>query len=121
MKKQETFVERVLTFLKGDSEKAKVERFQRRTVKSINNSIKVHENELDDLKDKLIDAEEILENVIEQIDVTRLNSTESIDAYAIEYLSAIKAAENKINSIKEAIEDKKALIVEGKRFIEILK
>lgn len=121
MKKEVTFVERILNFLKGDTEKAKVERFHKRLVKQLTNTIKVEENSLDDLREKLIDAEEVLERTIEEIDVTRLDTTERIDAYVSDYLEKIKAAESRVEYLEEQIADKLAVIKEANRFVEMFK
>jgi len=103
--KKVTFIEKVLAFLKGDDEKVKVERFHKRLVKNLLNSNKVNRDELETLQEKLIDAKEALETTIAEVDVTRLNNSESIDAYAVEYIAGIVKAQGKIAKLEDAIVD----------------
>jgi hypothetical protein len=101
--KKVTFIEKVLAFLKGDDAIIKVERFHKRIVKNLVNSNKVNKDELETLEEKLIDAKEALETTIAEVDVTRLNNSESIDAYAVEYIAGIVKAQDKIAKLEDSI------------------
>ena len=96
MKKQ-TLSTRVLAFLKGGDE-AKVSKFEAKLSKEYAAQIKAKEEAIAKLEERIEDAEEVLNETILNVDVTRINNTDSAESYVAIYMRNVR---NKRNVIKE--------------------
>lgn len=107
--KQTTFVEKVLAFLKGGDE-AKVVRFESKVVKYLKKQIAQRKDELESLEDKVTDAKEALAEVVVNVDVNRINNTDSTEDYAVTYVSSVDEAMEEVEDLESEIEGLEAEI-----------
>lgn len=114
-------VDRILNRITGNDDKGRVKRFHKRLIKTIDNSIKVSENTLEDLESKLEDAKEQLVDAIEIVDTSKLETTESTDAYILEYNKRITNAQQKVEKLEEEIESIKEQIKAANERKELVK
>lgn len=105
-----TFVERVLAFLKG-GDSAKVTRFSGKLAKYYEKQIAMRKDQIETAEDKKKDAEETLADAVSNVDLERIQNTDSLEAYVVEYhksiakLSAtVKGFDEEIESLNEEIE-----------------
>ena len=108
-----SFVERVLEFFNG-GEEAKIARFQKRYIKENNRQIKIREDEIDELNDKLSDLKEKQQEDLISVDFDRIKDTDSLKRYIDDYRA--KQIDNLVQ--RDAIE---ILIEEAQNDIDLLK
>ena len=108
-----SFVQKVLEFFKG-GEEAKIVRFQKRYIKENNRQIKIREDEIDELNDKLSDLKEKQQEDLISVDFDRIKDTDSLKRYIDDYRA--KQVDNLVQ--KDGI---KALIEDAQNDIDLLK
>lgn len=85
-----TLVERVIAFLKGGDE-AKLSRFDSKLSKYLDKQILMRKESIETLREKVIDANESVNDFILQVDTQSLNHTDSIDRYVVTYIKEVSA------------------------------
>ena len=103
MKKQ-TLSTRVLAFLKGGDE-AKVSKFEAKLSKEYAAQIKAKEEAIAKLEERIEDAEEVLNETILNVDVTRINNTDSAESYVAIYMRNVRTKRNVIKEYQNDIAD----------------
>lgn len=101
MKKQ-SLAARVLVFLKGGDE-AKLARFEGKVEKYFEKQVKSRQEKISTLQDKLVDATEELNDAVLNVDVERINKTESTEDYCVKYVTAVKAKADALDNYNEQI------------------
>jgi len=114
--KKQGFIDRVLAFL-NLGEAGQLLRFQKKAVRELENNIKINNDQIDNLKEKLEDAVEAKKEAIHNIKLDRLTSSESIATYVSEYLKNIysyveseRQLESQIKDLQSEIDDYKLLL-----------
>lgn len=114
------FVQKVKDLLKA-SDDTKISRFHKKTLKHLNDQIKIRQDSIDELNEKIIDLEEEYEEAVYNIDLDRIKSTEETKNYSEEYVDKLFSYELKISNLKDDIETKKEEIDFHKRAIAKIK
>ena len=109
--KKETLVERILARLTG-GDKAKLSRFSAKLEKYFTAQIRMRNESIDKLKDKIIDAEEILADAILDVNTDSIKSVDDSEAYVVKYIASISAKRSAIETLKDSIEELEAGIEE---------
>tara|TARA_R110002126_G_scaffold68046_7_gene172121 strand:- start:3669 stop:4037 length:369 start_codon:yes stop_codon:yes gene_type:complete len=116
--KKQGFIDRVLAFL-NLGEAGQLLRFQKKAVRELENNIKINNDQIENLKEKLEDSVEAKKEAIHNIKVDRLSSSESTATYVSEYLKNIhrhieaeRQIESQITDLTSEIEDYKLLLSE---------
>tara|TARA_R110000796_G_scaffold179592_3_gene296171 strand:+ start:1442 stop:1810 length:369 start_codon:yes stop_codon:yes gene_type:complete len=115
-----TFVERVLSFIKGDDQE-KIRKFQKRSVQRIESTVKGYEADIETLEYKLSDAIEALEEGAVNVDVERCGNVENMDDYIADYLNLQASNAKQVAKVESNIKDKKELIAKYKKLASSLK
>tara|TARA_R110000764_G_scaffold111252_6_gene197951 strand:+ start:175 stop:540 length:366 start_codon:yes stop_codon:yes gene_type:complete len=110
-----SFVDKVIAFVKGGDE-AKLARFQKKYVKANLKQISIRQDEIDTIQEKLDDlaeksAEDLIAVNFDSIATSELTE-QYIEKYRIRQLNNLRATDEfdeKINELKEEIEEYKAL------------
>jgi len=110
MKKQ-SFVEKVLAFVKGGDD-AKLTRFSGKLEKYYTNQIKMRQDKIDSLTDRIDDANEALEETIVNVDLDAVNKTESAESYCVIYSRKVAEAKAKVDNLTEEVEQLEKEITE---------
>jgi len=100
-----TFVEGVMKFLKCD-DGSKVVRFHKRTVKYLNDQIRLRTDSITEMKEKLVDLNEEYADSILNVDLDRIKTIEATKEYSEEYISNLLGHEGAIESVEKSIENK---------------
>lgn len=117
--KKATFVEKVLTFLKGGDE-AKIAKFQKGTVKYLKKQIVELKDDSAQLRDKIEDAKEELNEAVLNIDLDRIKTTEEREAYTRDYIVSLDDKFEKIEYLEDGIEENDDLIAVREEQIKLL-
>lgn len=102
--KSQSFISKVLAFVKGGDD-AKLSRFSTKLEKYYNNQIKMRQDRIESLVDKITDAEEVLNETILNVDLEMLNKTESTESYCAIYSKKVAEARASVLSLKEQINE----------------
>lgn len=105
------FVDRVLAFLKGGDE-AKMARFSTKLTRYAEKQIAMRQDKLATLRDKLIDADEFVQETILGVDLERVNTTDAQESYCSTYFDKVLKARQSVESLNEQISALEAEIVE---------
>lgn len=100
---KKTLTEKVLAFLKGGDE-AKLTRFENKLEKYFDKQIKTRQDNISSLQDKLVDATEELDETVLNVDLDKVNKTESAEDYCSVYVRAVKEKQDVINNLNAEIE-----------------
>jgi histidinol dehydrogenase len=101
--KSQSFVERVLAFVKGGDD-AKLSRFSSKLEKYYNNQIKMRQDRIETLIDQIDDAQEVLNETILNVDLDRVHKTEEAESYCAIYSRKVAEANAKVKSLQESVE-----------------
>lgn len=108
MKKQ-SLTDRVLAFLKG-GDQAKLSRFESKLEKYFKKQIAMREEDISNLKEKIADATEELNETVVNVDLEKINSTDQAEDYVVTYIRNIQDREAVVAELQEAIDSLKAEI-----------
>jgi phage shock protein A len=100
--KKTTFVEKVLAFVKGGDD-AKLAKFSEKLSKYYANNIASRQAEIDRLSDRIDDANEELEETILNVNLERINKTDSAESYCETYSKAVAQAKAKVDTLEEQV------------------
>ncbi len=101
--KKEGFVKRIMNSLKGGDEK-KVSRFHKRTVKYLDDQIRLRGSSMDDLREKLVDLQEDYNDALLTVDFDAITTTEGAKSHAITYINKLNSKKKAMMEIEEEIE-----------------
>lgn len=103
-------VQRILALVKGGDE-AKLVRFETKLGKYLAKQVAMRKEAIEGLKDKIVDAQDKLNEDSLNIQLDRINSSDNIEAYVVDYvrnvkrdISLVKELEAQIASLEEEIE-----------------
>lgn len=116
MSTSKSFIQKVVDFLKL-GEEGKITRFQKYVSKDVNNQIKARNEQIEDLREKINDANDRKQEYLVNVDMERLNSTDNTKAYSSQYIRGYMAIQEEINNLNEQITTKETEI---KGFTELL-
>jgi hypothetical protein len=112
--KKVSLVARVLAFVNGGDE-AKLIRFESKLDKYFNKQISMREDDIENLEDKIKDAQESLGETILNVSVDSINSTDGAEGYCPTYVQSVmdkmevvNGLNAKITALKSEITDLKA-------------
>lgn len=108
MKKQ-SLTDRVLAFLQG-GDSAKLSRFESKLEKYFKKQVAMREEAITNLEEKIADAKEELNETVVNVDLDKINSTDSAENYVVTYLRAVQAKEAVVDGLQEQIDTLKAEI-----------
>ena len=118
---EQTFVERVMSIIKGDDQ-SKVKKFQKRAVQILNQNIKAKESVIETLEYELADAKERQADTAINIDVDKCTgAVGSMDSYIGKYINDQERALEAVEAIEEKIEEANKSIAKSKVYISKLK
>lgn len=103
-KPTESFIDRVLSFLKGGDEE-KLKRFQRKANKYAESQIEAFTRKIEDLDDTMTDVQDRLNETIVNIDMDRIQSTDETKGYISDYFDRVSKIENEIEKVQAAKEE----------------
>lgn len=107
------FVEKVLAFLQG-GDAAKMARFSTKLTRYAEKQVTMREDRLNTLRDKIIDAQEAVQETILGIELGCVNNTESQESYCSVYFNRVLKARQVVDSLNSEIEALEAEIAEIK-------
>lgn len=120
MKNEKSFAERVVAFLKLD-DNSKVVKFQKQAVKVWQEQVELRKKEVSVLEEKKAELmEEKSEEIILDVDLTKLSTIESREAYLALYQGKLLALKRQIEAFDDLIEVKNAEIAEFEWLISTL-
>lgn len=99
---KQNFVQRVIAALKGGDE-AKMSRFSTKLSRFIEKQIAMRTDSIATLKDKMIDAEEALQEAVVNVDLSSVNSTEGQESYCSIYFKRISDLRKASESLAKQI------------------
>lgn len=97
-----TLVSRVLAFLKGGDE-AKLTRFSTKLEKYFSKQISMREEEIENLKEKITDAQEEMGEKVLNVDIERITSTDNTENYVVDYVEKVAECSEKIADLEKNI------------------
>lgn len=106
-----SFTQKVIAFLKG-GEEAKMERFSSKLSKYISKQKSMRLEKIETLRDKIADANEVLEETILNVNLDSVNKTEGVEGYIPSYLRGIQQAKGTIEAYESEIEQLESEIKE---------
>ncbi len=109
MEKQ-TFVQKVLALLTGGDE-AKLSRFEGKLSKYFTKQIAMRKESIENLEEKIVDAKEAVNDAVLNVNLEKINSTESSEGYCPSYVANVVAKQEIIEGFEQEIVDLKAEIV----------
>jgi cell division protein FtsB len=107
--KKSTLVNRIMGFLKGGDE-AKVTRFETKLGKYFSKQIAMRNEKIENLKDKIVDQEEAMNDSVVNIDLEKINQTDGAESYCSSYVSKISQHVSNIEAYQAEIDVYKAEI-----------
>jgi phage shock protein A len=117
--KPQSFVSKVLAFVKGGDD-AKLSRFSTKLEKYYNNQIKMRQDKIESLIDKISDADEALNETILNVDLDQINKTESTESYCAIYSRKVAEARAVVVNLKKEVEELEEEIKELKLLSETI-
>lgn len=103
------FVQKIMGFIKSGDE-GKVIRFSNKLDKYFSVQIRLREDEIETLEEKKIDVAEVLSDSILNVDKERIQSTDDIEDYCVDYVQSNLAKLDSSDDIQEKIDELKAQI-----------
>jgi TPP-dependent trihydroxycyclohexane-1,2-dione (THcHDO) dehydratase len=100
--KKVSLATRVLALLKGGDE-SKLIRFESKVDKFFTKQIAMRKESIANLEEKIIDAQEALNDTVVGVDIDRVNTTEGADSYVTTYVRNVQAKEEVIANFEEQI------------------
>ena len=101
--KKNTWLQRITAVLKGGDD-AKLVRFQTKLEKYFDKQIKQREDSIETLRDKITDASDNLNDVIESVNLDRIATTEGAESYCKEYTQKVQQAAQTEKNLLDQIE-----------------
>lgn len=102
--KQEGFIAKVLAYTKGGDE-AKLARFEAKLKKYFDKQISYRTEIIDNLKDKISDNMEVLNETVLNINLDKINSTDSTEDYCSDYVGRLDEELKIIDDFSEKIDE----------------
>jgi len=99
---QGAFAKRVIVALK-EGDESKVLRFETRLGKYFDNQVEDREKKIENLREKISDAEEALEESILKVELSRIIQIESTDSYIPTYVSNLNRGLTVVEGFEEEI------------------
>lgn len=106
--KQKSWTDRVMEKLTG-GDKAKMARFESKVEKDYVRDIKNYQEQIQKIDEKIEDAQEELSDYVDNVDVSRINKTESAESYVSVFKQGVREKRNNIKKLelqKEEIQEK---------------
>ena len=104
MSKENTnFVKRVIDSLKGGDE-GKLKRFHSKTVKHLNDQIRIRQTEIEELHEKGTDMQEEYAEKVLSVDLDAISTTEGAKNYATNYVNSLMSYEGSLQDINDEVE-----------------
>lgn len=100
---QKSFAAKVIEFLKG-GEEAKMSRFEGKLSKYLSKQISMRADQIETLRDKVADANEVLEETILGVDLEQVNKTDVVENYVPKYVGKVIAARQVVEDLESKIE-----------------
>jgi TolA-binding protein len=99
-----SFAAKVIEFLKG-GEEAKMARFESKLSKYVAKQISMRTDDIETLRDKVADANEVLEETILGVDLEQVNKTDVVENYVPKYVDKVIAARQVVEALEDKIEE----------------
>lgn len=107
---KKSFVKRVMDSLKGGDEK-KISRFHKKTIKHIQDQIRIRETSIEELGEKVSDLSEDFDAAILNVNLDRLNSShEKAKEYSIDYVNDLLHFRKRKTSLETEAEEKREAV-----------
>jgi hypothetical protein len=107
--KKASLVQRVLAFVNGGDEQ-KLVRFETKLGKYFNKQISMRKETIENLEDKINDAQEALDETVVNVNVGAINDADGAENYCEKYVQAVMTKMAIIDEYKEEIKDLNAEI-----------
>ncbi len=104
-----TFVEKIMSFIKSGDE-GKLNRFSSKLDKYIAKQIAMRKEQIDTLNEKQLDAADVLADSVLNVNMDKIQSTEDIEEYCVEYSQEVLSKLDVSDDIAEEIADLEAQI-----------
>lgn len=96
------FVGRVMSFIQGGDE-AKITRFSSKVEKYFSKQIASRKEQIESLNEKITDAEEAFSDQINNVDPSRVGTTENSEDYAQTYVKSLNTSYEAIEVLRERV------------------
>lgn len=118
--KSQSFVERVISLIKGGDE-TKIRRFHSKVVKFLEKQIAACKADNDNLSEKIADAQEQLDDTLVSVKMDDIKTTDDANAHVEPYIRKVQSCLDAISALEEEQEDNNEQIAKFQNILDLLK
>lgn len=116
---KQSLKDRVLAFLKGGDE-AKLSRFEGKLGKYLDKQISMRKESIETLKEKIVDANEVMGEAVINVDASRIGNTDSTETYVSSYVRNISEELTIVEQLEADIKKQEEEIARFEKLREVI-
>lgn len=116
---KQSLKDRVLAFLKGGDE-AKLSRFEGKLGKYLDKQISMRKESIETLKEKIVDANEVMGEAVINVDASRIGNTDSTETYVSSYVRNISEKLAVVEQLEADIKKQEEEIARFEKLREVI-